>query len=336
MGLAEICYELAPSVQLIIASDEELPKGSWPYDTILEDLTRFPGMDSNSLSAVIVSRFMERYLKESKRTRISLSAYLLERSKELAEAIGLFVREVLGNIDDRELRNRVLLARDFSRTPEVPDYIDLGVFCHEIIQSFADTDTIRLLAVKILNILVKSPYILYHRDAGENGPVVPTGLAIYFPERIPPAQDQVEQAVHDRQGVQSYSPMAPLGPASAVQFNSFNPQKGNQLAAGSGVKTPTADHTKSLLLVGKTPTADHTKTPTADHTKTPPGGRVKGADGVRVVERQLIGSEILWNDYQALSFNKETGWAAMIHDLITYNSKPAYAAPAAGTGQPVG
>jgi len=57
MGLAEIFHELSPAVALAVGSDEELPKGSWPYDSIFGDLTRFPGMDACTLSAVFPSQY---------------------------------------------------------------------------------------------------------------------------------------------------------------------------------------------------------------------------------------------------------------------------------------
>jgi len=286
MGMAEICREVSDSVDVVVASDEEIPKGSFPYDTILQDLNALPGMDSSSLSVAIVNRFMERYAEESKKTRISLSAYRLEKSEALAEAMKAFVKEVSGNITT--LRNRVLLARDFSRTPEVPDYIDLGVFCDEIMLSFGELETIHQCAQSIRKVLVEAQYILYHREAGPEGLAAASGLAVYFPQAMPPITTNGIKKVVDSHTVQNLSQYEP-------------PDKGMK-HTGSDVR--------KTLLVFTTPTSDPNKVPTSDRTKDP---------DVELVQRQLIGSEVLWCDYTKLSFNSEsgTGWAEMVEKLIT-------------------
>jgi len=301
MGMAEICNEVAESVDLVIASDEEIPKGSFPYDTILQDLNALPGMDSSSLSVAIVNRFMERYAEESKKTRISLSAYRLEKSEALAEAMKAFVEGVSSRIDTDAydafglpVRNRVLLARDFSRTPEVPDYIDLGVFCDEIMLSFDPSNpidkTIHERAQNIRKVLVEDQYILYHREAGPEGLSAASGLAVYFPQAIPPITSKSIQEVVDNQTVQHLSQYEP-------------PDKGMK---------HTGEPTKTTLLVFRTGPSDPNKIPTSDRTKGP---------DVELVQRQLIGSEVLWCDYTKLSFNSDpesgTGWAEMVEKLIT-------------------
>ena len=61
MAMTEVLHELRNSTEMVVASDEEIPSGSWPYDSILGDLAQFPGMDASALSTVIVSRFLEAY-----------------------------------------------------------------------------------------------------------------------------------------------------------------------------------------------------------------------------------------------------------------------------------
>lgn len=303
MGMAEICHEVSTSVDRVIASDEEIPEGSWPYDTILQDLTQCPGMDPSALSVAIVGRYMERYSKESSQARISLSAYSLQACGQLKDAVREFVDLV--DPSNYEQRSLVLLARDFSRTPEVPDYIDLGIFCNEIIQSFGASSKIGKVANKIRNILTEE-YMLYHRDAGEEGIAPATGLAVYFPQVMPPTWTEVEAALKDTPHLRSYDPS---GPAAGTQLQiDVNNQEGVQPAQDIGMKTPTGDRMKSLLVF-KTPTGDRMKTPTGDSMK---------SIGVPVVQRQLIGSEVLWDNYLKLHFNKETHWAEMIQKLITY------------------
>lgn len=303
MGLAEICNEVSDSVALIAASDEELPKGSWPYDTILQDLTHFPGMDACTLSAVIVSRFLERYAREGKRTRISLSAYNLSACKELVRTVKGLVDEVQARMEDPEVRVRFLLARNFSRTPEVTDYIDLGVFCGEIGRSFPSESALSHRAAEILKVLVEEPYIFYHRDAAEVGAVVPKGLAVYFPQVLPPRAVDVDNAVRAGRGFRTYSPLREgAGARSSQAVGAYRP-------VGATPLTVPDNKTKGLLLTNG-------KTPPDVKTKTPPDHRTKGVVRGHAVSREIIGSEILWDQYVALRFNQETGWAKLVKELI--------------------
>ena len=287
MGMAEIFHEFAPSVSLAVASDEEVPRGSWPYDSILQDLTRFPGMDASTLSAVIVSRFIERYATQGKKTRVSLSTFKLSASEQLAAAMTALVEALTAVLGNGAARRRILHARDFSRTADVADYIDLGVFCKELAGAFKDEATVVHAANEALSILLNQPYILYHRDAGENGAINPLGLAIYFPQVLPPTSTELSTAVQSENGLQSHTAMA---------------------AAPLTVGEPTKTVGEPTKTVG-----EPTKT-VGEPTKTVGG---------RGVDRELLGSEVLWDFYLQLKFNQETNWANLVEALIT--GKPATA-----------
>ena len=186
MALAEICHELSPYVSLVVASDEAVPMGSWPYDSVLGDLNKFPGMDANALSAVIINRFLERYTKKANRTRVSLSSMNLAASSELVNAMKMLVNAMDTALEDHDtdgtIKRTIFRARDASRTPDEVTYIDFGVFCKELSESSFPTDpAVRDRAKDVHDLLLKSAYILYHRDAGEDGSIDPYGLAIYFP-----------------------------------------------------------------------------------------------------------------------------------------------------------
>jgi hypothetical protein len=311
MGMAEICHEVSGSVDFVVASDEEIPKQSFPYDKILEALRKKPDMDSSVFSGKIVDAFMKRYEKASAQTRISLSAYRLGESDNLIEKIKAFVNAVFSDIDT--VRSRILLARNFSRTPEVPDYIDLGIFCDEIMLSFIDPSKpidkiIHDCAKEIRELLNENQYILRHRElspkddsesapegiapASESAPegIAPgRGLAVYFPQAMPPITSKSIQDVVDNQTVQHLSQYEP-------------PDKGMK---------HTGSDPKKTLLVFRTGPPDPNKIPTSDQTR--------DLD-VELVQRQLIGSEVLWCDYTKLIFNQVTSWAEMVEELITGRS----------------
>lgn len=188
MGMVEICHEFFESASLMVASDEEVPKGSWPYDTILTDLNKFPGMDASTLSTVIINRFLERYTQKGNKTRVSLTSMKLSASDDLVKVMKQLVQALAEASDpkkdvDGTVKRTIFRARDASRTPDEVTYIDFGVFCSELsLSSFPSDPIIPHLAKEVSRLLQKSSYILYHRDAGEDGSMDPYGLAIYFPE----------------------------------------------------------------------------------------------------------------------------------------------------------
>jgi hypothetical protein len=185
MAMAEICYEVRESVSIVVGSDEQIPKESWPYEQILRDLARFPGMDASTLSTLIVSRYVEKYKVPGKSDKVSLSAMNLSGSDELAAAVRWMVDAFNGVTEDVLSKRRIFRARDASRTADA-SYIDLGVFCEELMQSFDENTPVHAGAKEVLFVLKNHSYILYHRHSREDGSFDPYGLAVYFPQVLPP------------------------------------------------------------------------------------------------------------------------------------------------------
>jgi len=282
MALVEICHEVSASVSLMVASDEVVPDSSWPYDSILGDLNKFPGMDANTLSAVIINRFRERYTQKRRKTRVSLSSMNLQGSDALVEAMEELVK-VLDTATNQKndpagtAKRIIFRARDASRTPDEATYIDFGVFCQELSQSFSQEHVeeskrnpghadVSDRAKNVHDMLVRSPYVIYHRDAGEDGSIDPYGLAIYFP----PTLDLITSKID-----------AELKP---------------EVMPRNDVKTPG-------VAGGKTPGVA--------------GGKTPGVRGGKDTAGLLItGYEILWHDYHELAFNKKTRWAKLIYRLL--------------------
>ena len=198
MGMTEICDEVASAVSVMVASDEDVPDQSWPYDTILGDLNKFPGMDASALSIVIINRYLERYTENDNKTRVSLSSMNLERSDDLVGVMTKLVDALNNALDsdkDGTVRNTIFRARDASRTPNQVTYIDFGVFCDHLSKSFPTGPAVRGSAQEVRDVLLKSPYVLYHRDTEEDGSIDPSGLAIYFPPTLDRITSQLNAAL---------------------------------------------------------------------------------------------------------------------------------------------
>ena len=220
MAMVEIWHEIRDSTSLVVASDEELPKGSWPYALILSDLAKYPGMDASTLSTVIVSRFLERYSMQGHRTRVSLSAVDLRGCIPLSLAMRDLVAELTKVAGNGQDRRRMFRARDSSRTSDEVTYIDLGMFCNELSESFADSTGVHITADAVLAVLKQYPYVIYHRDFKENEPVNAYGVALYFPDNLAPTRQDVITfaATHSLTQGKKFPPSAGKFPPSAGKF----------------------------------------------------------------------------------------------------------------------
>jgi hypothetical protein len=293
MALAEICYEVRSSVSIIVGSDEELPEASWPYKLILQDLARFPGMDSSTLSTLIVNRFIEKYDDPDDSTRVSLTTMKLSASNELAAAMRRLVDAFKTVVDDVASERRILRARDASRSADETSYVDLGVFCGELVESFRDSPMVHDSAKTILFVLKNLSHILYHRDSGEDGSINPYGLGLYFPDVLPP----------DAAGLAAAEATYTLRTYGALD----------------GKKDP--PHSKKDPPHSKKDPPHSKKDP--PHSKKDPPHSKKDPGGAGSNTGTITSYHILWDSYIELQFNKETGWANFVANLLADESDQA-------------
>jgi hypothetical protein len=203
MAMAEICYEVRHSVSIVVGSDEEVPKESLPYALILRDLAKFPGIHPNLLATLMVSRYVEKFSTGKGRQKASLTAVSLAGSEEVGAAMKRIVAALQQVASNVAAKRRIFRARDASRSADETSYIDFGVFCEELMQSFEPHSQVHACARDLLYCLKNNSYILYHRDTGEDGSYDPYGLSICFPEALPPdeaglaaAESEFTVAVH--------------------------------------------------------------------------------------------------------------------------------------------
>jgi hypothetical protein len=295
MALAEICYEVRSSVSIIVGSDEELPEASWPYKLILQDLARFPGMDSSTLSTLIVNRFIEKYDDPGDSTRVSLTTMKLSASDELAAAMKRLV-VAFNKVNDVAGKRRILRARDASRSADETSYVDLGVFCGELVESFRDSPAVHDNAKAILFVLKNLSHILYHRDSGEDGSIKPYGLGLYFPDVLPP----------DAPGLAAAEATYTLRTYGALNGRKDPPH--SKKDPPHSKKDP--PHSKKDPPHSKKDPPHSKKDP--PHSKKDPGGA-----------GTITSYQILWDSYIELQFNKETGWANFVAKLLAAGSDQA-------------
>jgi Clostripain family len=67
MGMVEIGYELRESVNLLVASQDDIPDASWPYDRIIHRLVSESSMSPNKLAAEVITTYIDAYRDYSKK-----------------------------------------------------------------------------------------------------------------------------------------------------------------------------------------------------------------------------------------------------------------------------
>ncbi|HWQ11224.1 MAG TPA: clostripain-related cysteine peptidase [Roseiflexaceae bacterium] len=96
MASAEVAYQLRGSARVYIASQEDMPAESWPYDDLLTRLGAAPALDAEALARLIVARYCAAF-RENEDLRpwwgkrgfppgVTLSALSLDGAERLAAA----------------------------------------------------------------------------------------------------------------------------------------------------------------------------------------------------------------------------------------------------------
>ena len=281
MGLAEVCHELAPSVSTLVASDEVSPSQSWPYDLIVRDIGSFPAVDARALSIIVVSRFLEKYSARRGKNRVSLTAYSLNDWSSLTTGIRRLVDVLTAQATNDHFHSRILRARDFATTGNGEGSVDFSRFCSEVVESFDEGSAVVTHAQTVLKLIVRTPYVVYHRRGGESIEPGFYGLGIFFPDVLPPTITQIEQGFHLSEATSTSLKPAPSPDYDGAKFGTF-----------ANTKTVTVENTKTVVI---------------EHTKNVDGGLANGG---------ISGSEVPWDCYCQLEFNRATGWADFLETIL--------------------
>jgi hypothetical protein len=178
MSMAEVGYQLRDGVALTVGSEETEPGDGWPYDRILGALTKNPKMKPEALAGRIVKDYMASYKSNA---GVTLSAFDLAKSGEMAGAVNELSKVLLNNLSDSSVRTAVLLSRKDVQAYEVPDYIDLCDFC-DLLEKQCSVAEIQEACRKVKSAGGKGAFIV---SAGYKGAKVAHshGVSIYFPAK---------------------------------------------------------------------------------------------------------------------------------------------------------
>ena len=177
MSMAEIGYEISPSTEFTVGSEQTDPGQGWPYEPILGALATHPAMTPRDLGTLIVDKYLASYKSGD---QVTYSACDLSKAKGLATAVTHLAKCLKASLTDAASQQRIQSVRNKVQSYEVADNIDLVDFCALLAKSGVD-QTIKTACADVIKV-VQTAYILkqgYKGNALKNS----NGVAIYFPTK---------------------------------------------------------------------------------------------------------------------------------------------------------
>jgi Clostripain family len=136
MSMFEMACELKGLAKYMVASQEEVPDQSFPYDTLIR-LFREHGADTVSLLTEGVKEYLQTYREyifdqDSGLKPVTLSALNLENCGALKDALRSLACELLKAKDAKDLADLLIEARRSSQDYAGGLYVDLHEFCERL------------------------------------------------------------------------------------------------------------------------------------------------------------------------------------------------------------
>ena len=189
MNMVEIGYELRDCVRLLVASQDDIPDASWPYDQILAQLVHSPDLLPADLACMTTSTFVSSY-RDYIGEPVSLAVMNLDgfqpkpHSKESVLALFSNLREELqAGLKDPDTAQAIADVRSQVRSFGQDEFIDLIDFCRDLALSQVSPQ----ISTAATNLRVGfSPFINCNRVS--DGNQIPeeqrqcNGTSIYFPQ----------------------------------------------------------------------------------------------------------------------------------------------------------
>lgn len=186
MAMLETAYGVAPSVSVMVGSQELEPGSGWRYATWLDKLTAAPTMSAEALSKAVVESYRQQYGDEYLTT---LSAVRLSAIPEVAKSLSEF-SDAVQKAGDSELQalrtaRANVLAYAASVSPPPRTSVDLTALL-KAYEAKSKNGELQAKSAKVRGLLAKAVISNYAsaRSKYPKGeiPYGSEGLAIYYPE----------------------------------------------------------------------------------------------------------------------------------------------------------
>lgn len=182
MSMIEVAYQIKDSVKIVVGSEETEPGEGWPYDTVLEAITKNPLITPTEFANTIVDKYVESYDVGPRSDPVTQSALNLEKIDDVKERIDKLAHNLI-----RDIQNEIrAVSKSFSYAQRYSDYhyLDLYNFA-EHIKEESSNDEVKANTQNLMNVLAMSSdnFIINSKNLTsfmKNS----HGVSIYFPGRF--------------------------------------------------------------------------------------------------------------------------------------------------------
>ncbi|HXA84453.1 MAG TPA: clostripain-related cysteine peptidase [Candidatus Dormibacteraeota bacterium] len=145
MSMMEVACELPDHAEFLVASQEEVPDFSFPYDNLLVFGKDENGDEIARACQEIPKRYVDAYqdyilTRETKIAGITLSSLSLKEVGAVLNPLDRLAAALMASIHDESIRRAVIDARANSRAFVAGLYVDLYNFCWELCSSLSSQD----------------------------------------------------------------------------------------------------------------------------------------------------------------------------------------------------
>ena len=201
MSLVELAGELSDCADFLIASQEDVPDASFPYDQILLKLQHYDRNDVAGISTAIPQLYAQAYqdyviapgtgMKE-----ITLTSLRLEKISTVMAPLSRLAKALLSSSSDPVIRKTILAARKAARDFALGLFVDLRDFCLQVSMNLDECELRS--ACEAVRHAVDARGQTGCIIADQNGDGTASrchGLSIYFPYLKKAELDQLRESV---------------------------------------------------------------------------------------------------------------------------------------------
>jgi hypothetical protein len=132
MGMAETAYEVRKSVEYFVASEDAVPRNSWPYDKILSRLAKRPEMTPKEVALMIIREYLINYRDNAKGVTLSACHLSHKAHHALKDAVKELAQTLKDKLDDDKVRLAVMTARAVAQSFYLREFVDLYDLCKQL------------------------------------------------------------------------------------------------------------------------------------------------------------------------------------------------------------
>lgn len=146
MSNFEVAYQAAPYVKYIVASEANEPNEGWPYEAILDILSKNPEISTPDICCEIVRVYTETYKKWGQ-SNVTQSAFDLSRIKDATKSLDLLAKELIDKMPD--VINNMQNAQNKSKSFCTYSLWDVSHFC-KVLSGLIQDDNLNQAIQKVI------------------------------------------------------------------------------------------------------------------------------------------------------------------------------------------